>query len=70
MSAQPKPRILCTDPPQAMCGWCGQWDSFQNLQAPLPALAAHMGNDWPIHLACYMAWYDGDDTLRPSGRHE
>lgn len=55
MPEQPKPRVLLTDPPQFMCGWCGEWDVQENLRtSPL------VGNAWPIHNKCYVAWYDGE----------
>lgn len=60
-SAQPKPRVRCTEPPQAMCGWCGQWDTFGNLtHSPAGIFKEHalLGNNWPIHAACYAEWFD------------
>jgi len=67
VGVSPKPRVKCTNPPQFMCGWCRKWDVLENLRcSPSGLFEMHylLGNNWPIHTACYIEWYDkGPDAL-------
>ena len=51
-----------TDPEhKAQCGWCGKWSPLTELlEAPLT------GNNWPIHLPCYVAWLGGKPRPAPA----
>lgn len=38
------------------CGWCAAFDEPEKLR-----IAILTGNNWPIHPACYIQWYDGGE---------
>lgn len=48
-------------PNKSRCGWCGKTIKPKDACRPLPA---YTGNDWPMHVACYIDWFDGDWKLK------